>query len=54
MDKEHALHCLDVYLNNVSVDIKNSAASPEAKRLVAQVAQETANAMASIIDALFE
>ena len=54
MDKEHALHCLDVYLTNVSVDIKNSAANPETKRLVAQVAQETANAMAAIINALSE
>ena len=54
MNKNKALHCVDVYLNNVGIDIQNAAVSPETKKLVAHITQETANAMAAIIDALTE
>lgn len=50
--KNDFLGKLDIYVHNTNADIKLSRAKPEVKKLVADVRDQTAQLLASIINEL--
>ena len=51
-NREELLRLIRIYANNVEVDLQNSNADAETKRLVRNIAEETASLMSAIISSI--